>query len=194
MNAYYTSSISNTPLQSGLPEDLDRLAQQILYRVAFPKGKVKGMTGKSITPKGKNAGSRGMEKSAVSATDLQDAWQIICAHLSCGTHEKQGAGEIFASVRKTLHANNNRRQMSAIETAAVCDVSFSLWKGCEALDLQRARRKALVSIAKAIHKNDTCRTRKARLAMAIRPIFGVWESKNGQSITKEFIKSYYGKA
>ena len=132
-----------------------------------------------------------MEKSAVSATDLQDAWQIICAHLHAGTHEKQGAGEIFASVRKTLHANNNRRQMSDIETAGVSDVSFSLWKGCEALELQRKRRKALVSIAKAIHKKDPTRTKKSRLAMAIRPIFGIWESKGGQAISKEFIKSYY---
>lgn len=189
MKPLFYSNERTKEMQSGLPESLDRLAQQILYRVAFPKGKVKGKS-KSVTPKGKGA-SRGLEKPQVSWTDLQDAWQIICAHLTCRTHEKQGAGEIFASVRRTLHANNNRRQMSAIETAAVPDVSFSLWKGTETLELQRERRKALLSIAKQIYKNDKSRTRKARFAMAIRPIFGVWQSKSGQAISKEFIASYY---
>lgn len=195
MNAYFTNGNGTTPLPSGLPEDRHRLAEQILYRIAFPKGRVAGMSGKSVTPKSRDSGSRGLERSAVSSHDLQDAWQIICAHLSASADSEADIGQIFASVRRTLHANNNGRKIDSLseaqETAQMSAISFALWKGSEQSPLQLQKRKALLKLARHIYTNDKHRARRARYRMAVRAVFGVWVTRSGIKITKKFLKSYY---
>jgi hypothetical protein len=172
-------------MASGLSPEQSALAEKILFRLCFPKGKVKGRF-KSVSPMASGKAPRLAEKPALSFQDTQDAWQIIVSMLMHG----ESVPDIFAACRKALLVNGSRRDFTPLEKASESELSTGL-RSLDELERQRETRRQLVAIAKGIFSRDKSHSRKSRLSMAIRAVFGVWQTKNGNEISIDFVKSYF---